>query len=250
MTGISRPRLSGEVRLQEGMVSHHKPQAYLEVEAKLGYLSNRLLGWSADNTRILPWRNTSDAFRVCVAEILLHQTSASKVVPIYEEFIKRYPDPLRLSKARLATISRLVHPLGLHYRARKLKEMGKTVMLKHAGRFPSDSASLLSLPGVGEYTASAVMCFAYGEQIPILDTNVIRVYTRYLGLQNRLPSSSPTSETRCVAETALPQGKAREYNYALLDFASAVCTHYRPDCQGCPVGSHCVLGASGTGDHK
>ena len=134
---------------------------------------------------------------------------------------------------------RIIYPLGFLYRAERLKEIAIAVVNKHGGQMPPDKHNLLSLPGVGEYTSSAVMCFAYGEQIPIIDVNVVRLYSRYFGLARKLPSSAPNNRMREMAILALPRKKAREYNYAVLDFAAMVCRHYNPDCLECLIRRGC-----------
>jgi len=210
------------------------------VDAKVYLFRDSLINWAKGNLRDFPWRGTTDPYRVCVAEVMLHQTFARKVVPVYRAFIKRYPDVFALSRAQLPALTKMLYPLGLNYRARVLREMAKAVVEKHGGVFPLDKKALLSLPGVGEYTASAILCFAYGEQVPIIDANVVRVYARYFGLGLKLPSSSPSKDVLEIAAKALPEGRAREFNYALLDFASAVCSHYRPKHGECPVKENCT----------
>lgn len=170
---------------------------------------------------------------------MLHQTFARKVVPVYKAFIGRYLNIKQLSTARVPAIERLIYPLGFIYRARRLKEIAQYVMKKYNGRFPQELEGILSLPGVGEYTAAAIMCFAYGKQVPIIDANVIRVYSRYFGVKVKLPNSAPKKEMIEIALKALPKGKAREFNYGLLDFAAVVCTHYNPKHEQCPIRTKC-----------
>lgn len=216
------------------------------MDAKVYFFRDSLMEWARGNLRGFPWRETTDPYKVCVAEIMLHQTFARKVAPVYEAFVRRYPNVLALSRARLPALAKMLRPLGLNYRARVLRELAETVVKNYGGVFPKDKKGLLSLPGVGEYTSSAILCFAYGEQVPIIDANVVRVYTRFLGLGLRLPRSSPSKEILEAAAKALPRGKAREFNYALLDFASAVCRHYKPKHNDCPVAAKCMyLGGNG-----
>ncbi len=206
----------------------------------LRYFKIKLLAWSEVNSRTFPWRRAKDPYKICVAEIMLHQTFARKVVPVYKNFLKRYPDIKRLSRAKVSYIEKLIHPLGLIYRARLFKELAKYILKEFNGRFPSNKDALLSIPGVGEYTASAILCFAYEKQVPIIDANVIRVYSRYFGLNTKLPNSAPSKQMLEIATKALPKGKARDFNYALLDFAAIVCTHYNPKCATCPVRRKCL----------
>lgn len=200
---------------------------------------NRLLHWAKDNLRDFPWRSTNDPYKICIAEILLHQTFARKVVPAYEVFIKSYPDVKKLHNARIRSIEKIIYPLGFLYRAKKLKDFAKTVVNEYGGRVPHYKEELLALPGVGEYTSSAVLCFAYDEQIPIIDANVIRVYSRVFGIEAKLPTSLPNKAIKEIAEDALPLGKAKIFNYGILDFASMVCSHYKPKCLDCVANKEC-----------
>jgi A/G-specific adenine glycosylase len=209
------------------------------LDQKISFFREKLIDWAVAHTRDFPWRVTADPYQVCVAEVMLHQTGANKVAPVYKEFINRYPTLNDLRLANIRTLNKLLHSLGFLYRARRLKELAKYVVKNYEGKMPSDPGGLATLPGVGEYTASAIMCFAYGKHVPIIDANVIRVYSRFFGLHNKLPSSSPTVELKEIAQKTLPEGKARSYNYALLDFAATICSHYNPGCPKCPVAYYC-----------
>lgn len=204
------------------------------------FFRRKLLAWAHSNLRHFPWRNTNNPYRVCIAEIMLHQTFARKVVPIYKEFIKRYPNINKLSRANIGYLEKLIYPLGLIYRARTFKKLAQQLKSEHNSRLPKDLKELLSLPGVGNYTASAIMCFAYEQSIPIIDANVIRVYSRFFGIKVKLPSSAPNKAFSEIAEKVLPKKNARLYNYGLLDFAALVCTHYNPKCDMCPVSRKCI----------
>lgn len=211
----------------------------IPLDRKILLLREAILDWALTNTRDFPWRKTTDPYKICAAEIMLHQTGAHKVVPIYQKFIDRYPTLSKLSLAKIHTLRRLIYPLGFIYRAERLKELASYVIRFFGGQMPSELSDLTLLPGVGEYTASAIMCFAYGKNIPIIDTNVVRVYTRYFRLSRKLPSSSPNAELKEIAGKVLPAGQARAYNYAVLDFAATLCKHYNPICSNCPLASMC-----------
>jgi A/G-specific adenine glycosylase len=208
-------------------------------EKEINYFRDKLLLWLQSNSRNFPWRNTSDPYNICIAEILLHQTFARKVVPVYKIFVKRYPDINKLSRSRVPSLEKLIYPLGFLYRAKRLKEMAKVVVKEFNGEMPINKTGLLSLPGVGEYTASAIMCFAYGDNVPIIDTNAVRVYSRFFEIAIKLPNSSPNKEIRKIAERVLAKDKAREFNYGILDFAAVVCSHYNPKCDECPANNNC-----------
>jgi A/G-specific adenine glycosylase len=210
------------------------------MEDKLKVFRNSLLTWSGRHFRLYPWRKTFEPYRICVAEIMLQQTFAQKVVSVYEAFIRQYPSIKALSSARIQTLEKIIYPLGLLCRARRLKKMAKAVMIEHNGIMPKSKAALLSLPGVGNYVASAVMCFAYDQQVPIIDVNVVRVYCRYFGLKKSCPNPVLSDEIAKLATNILPKGKARKFNYATLDYASLVCSYYNPKCIKCMLNSNCT----------
>lgn len=209
------------------------------VGSRAVFLRRAISKWGAGNLRRFPWRRTRSPFRVCVAEILLQQTFARKVVPVYTALTTRYPTPLHLSRARLTTLRRMISPLGLLYRAKTLREFARTIETHHKGRVPRDKALLLALPGVGAYTAAAVRVFAFGERDVVIDTNVVRVLSRYFGLGSKLPSSVPTPAVVRAAGLILPRTGTREFNYGLLDFGASVCSHYRPSCTSCILSRTC-----------
>ena len=205
----------------------------------ISFFRERLAEWAKGNTREFPWRETEDPYKICVAEIMLNQTGANKVAPVYLEFIKRYPTIKRLSSGRVPTLKRIIHPLGFLYRAERLRLMAKYVEQTYGGQMPDDYPGLCSIPGVGQYTASAILCFAFGQKVPIIDTNVVRVFTRFFGLKRKLPTSAANVELSTITLSALPAKNVKQYNYAILDFAAVICSHYKPSCQNCPVESEC-----------
>jgi len=200
----------------------------------------KILGWAKKNYRDFSWRQTSDPYKICVAEILLHQTFAKKVEPVYNNFINNYPNLERLSKSRLSKVQRIIYPLGFLYRAERLRNIAKYSIKHYGGAIPNDKQKLLKLPGVGTYTATAILCFAHGHDLPIIDVNVVRVYSRYFGVPVNLPNSSPSKEIENIAHKILPAEKSKAFNYGVLDFASLICTHYNPKHENCPLKSFCA----------
>lgn len=198
--------------------------------------------WYETNRRDFPWRQTTDPFRILVSEMLLHQTFARKVVPVYQALVEKYPTPAHFSRARSKTIRGIIQPLGFLYRADRLKAIGKKLVDDFDGAVPREEQDLLSLPGVGPYTASAVRCFGFEEQVPIIDTNVLRVYRRVFSTAPHSTKLGPDKASVEVAKEALPKARARDYNYAILDFAALVCTHYNPTCASCPLLEVCDYG--------
>ena len=206
----------------------------------------KLLRWYGVHGRRFPWRETTNPFAILVSEILLHQTWAGKVVPVYEEVLAEYPTPHRLANANVRRLKAMLAPLGLVYRAKVLKTLGQAITDDFDEQVPLAGKALHSLPGVGPYTCNAIRCFAFGEKTAIVDTNVVRVASRFFGIGN---SGSTTVRTRAVADAisrALPRRFAvRRFNYALLDFGATVCTCYAPSCTKCPLRRHCVAYTQG-----
>lgn len=208
---------------------------------KVEWFRLRLTRWHSHNARAFPWRETTNPFRILIAELLLQATFAAKVVPIYEEFVRRYPTPHLLATASVEEIEEVIRPLGLLSRARVLREIGRALVERYEGRVPREEKDLRALPRVGEYTSGAVLSFGFGVRASIPDTNVIRLLQRFFGLYNPRKShrGSPPKALRAVALDVVPEGGARELNYAMLDFGALVCTSLRPKCEECPLSMKC-----------
>lgn len=186
-----------------------------------------------DNIRQFSWREKDSPYEVLIAEILLGATLASKVEPIYDEFIEQYPDLKDLADADVNELASLLEPLGLHNRrAAALVKIGN--QLKDRG-VPEDEVELLELPYVGRYAANATLCFGFGERRPIVDANVVRIYNRIFNL-NLNPTGDDAWE---FAKQVLPEGDVQLFNLALLDFGAAVCTDQSPRCSDCFFSENC-----------
>lgn len=198
-----------------------------------------LLCWFEANGRTFPWRKTRNPYRVILAEMLLQKTNVEKVLPVYKSLIKKYPTVQALAKASLRDLTTQIRPVGLLYRAKRLKRMAQSVVRDHNGHFPKTRKELRQLYGVGDYMTNAVRSFAYGENVPIVDTNVIRIFDRVFGLKSELTRARTDRVLWEVIGTAVPQQSSREFNLALLDFAALVCTHPIPKCLACPMRKFC-----------
>ncbi len=188
-----------------------------------------LLDWYGRNRRDLPWRDTTDPWRILVSEIMLQQTQASRVVEPYERFVTRFPDPSSLAAAPTADVLSFWMGLGYNTRALRLKEAAR--MISERG-WPTTAAELQSLPGVGPYTAAAVACFAFGEQVAAIDTNLRRVLSRWVG---RPLEGSDLART---ARELVAEGLAIDWNQAVMDLGATICRP-SPDCEACPVSAWC-----------
>jgi len=195
-----------------------------------------LLEWHHKNRRVFPWRVKRDPYRVLVAEFFLQRTPANRVAAFLPSFLTEFPSPEKLANANPSYLWETFHRLGLKKRMSWLVQATKTICQKYGGKIPDTMGELMSLTGVGEYTASAVLCFGFGRDIPIVDANVVRVFTRIFGLPETHRTGSVVVKE--LAQRLLPTSQAVAYNEALLDLAALICKK-RPVCSECPVKGHC-----------
>jgi A/G-specific adenine glycosylase len=200
----------------------------------------RLLRWFRKNGRDLPWRKTRDPYKILVSEVMLQQTQVDRVRGYYERFLREYPTVRDLATAHPTRVREAWEGLGYYARARNLHAAAREVAQRHDGQFPRRLAEVMALPGVGRYTAGAVVSFAYGEPAPVLDTNVRRVLGRVF--VRRRPASPAQLDRRlwALAENTIPGRHAWAFNQALMDFGATVCTARSPNCGTCPMRSICV----------
>lgn len=202
-----------------------------------------LIFWGRKHFRSFPWRKTEDPYRILMADVMLHRTQALQVVPVYERFIEAYPDVASLARASREDLHVLLFPLGLRWRIDLIWSMAAEIADRFDERVPSEKDDLLSLPGVSDYIASAVRCFAWNLPEPLIDTNTVRVVGRLFGLEIK-DSSRRNRRFRELITALVDPENPRTYNYALLDLAHLICHKRRaPECGRCPVQAHCVYGA-------
>ena len=204
-----------------------------------------LLAWYRENRRDLPWRRTRDPWAIWVSETMLQQTRVEAVIPYWERFLTRYPDPGTLASADLDDVLGLWSGLGYYSRARNLKRAAEAVVTRFGGEVPADPDALQTLPGVGRYTAGAIASIAFDRPAPIVDGNVARVLARLLGIRDEI--ESPPARKRLWEEAgALATGEAPgDLNQALMELGALVCVPRAPRCSGCPLSSFCVGHADG-----
>lgn len=204
---------------------------------------NLLITWGNEHFRPFPWRFTENPYFVLISEVMLHRTKALQVVSVYEQFIQRYPDISSLASATKNELHEILYSLGLRWRIDLIHAMASDLKVRFAEQIPKRKVDLLSLPGVSDYIASAVRCFAWNLPEALIDTNTVRVIGRLFGLEIK-DSSRRNSTFKRLIETLVDPSEPRIYNYALLDLADRVCTKRRiPDCLHCPVLAHCLHGA-------
>lgn len=210
-------------------------------------LQERLLDWFERKGRNFPWRSQSSPYAVLIAEKLLQQTAAiDKLVEVYNRIVNTYPTPRLLADADISTLENIIQPLGLRYRAKELRDMANELIASHNGEVPRDLKKLIELPGIGDYAARAVLSLAFGEDMPVVDTNIARFLYRMFGLPGPLPSNP--ARKRALIELAgklIPKGRSRKFNLALLDLCAQICKVNKPECLGCPVQTYCAYYAKG-----
>ena len=175
-----------------------------------------------------------------VSEIMLQQTQVDRVVPKYHEFLRRFPTMRRLAAAPVAEVRRLWYPLGYNIRPVRLHAIARETVARYGGRLPDREEALRRLPGVGRYTAGAILSFAYGRDAAVLDTNVRRVLGRVFLGRRRLARVRGEKTFWDLAESLVPHGRGYDFNQALMDFGATWCTPRKPRCVPCPMRSFCA----------
>ena len=198
-----------------------------------------LLSWFASDGRDFPWRRTRDPWAVLVSEVMLQQTQASRVVPHYQAFLESFPSAEACAATSVAAVVRAWQGLGYNRRALSLHRAAAVVVDRHGGQVPADLGALLALPGVGQYTARAVLAFAFGHDVGVVDTNTARVLARTAG------RGFGPSQAQHLADSLVPKGRGWAWNQAMLDLGASVCTARAPGCGGCPLLPHCGWRAGG-----
>lgn len=201
-------------------------------------LQDSLLGWAAPRLRELPWRATRDPWPVLVSEFMLQQTGVARVLPKWSAFVAEYPTPAACASASLGDLLRLWQGLGYPRRARNLHASASAIVTRHGGVVPDDLESLLALPGVGPYTARAVLAFAFEHDVAVVDTNIARVLARFTGRRLK------PSEVQSLADEFVAEGASWLWNQGFMDLGATVC---RPDpaCDECPWSVECAWRGEG-----
>jgi len=219
-------------------VDHELEVGGSRATVNLPALRRALLDWAAISGRSFPWRETDNPFHVLVAEMMLRRTRAQQVVPIYQKFLATYPDATTLANAPPEAIVQALYSLGLAWRVPAFQAMARALVENHAGQVPDDYVALKKLPGVGDYVAAAVCCFAFGHAVILSDTNTVRVVGRIFGVPTHAESRR-RKPIRQLMEQLLDREHPREFNLALLDLAALICLPVRPRCSQCPIAAFC-----------
>ncbi len=201
---------------------------------------SQVLNWYSKNKRDLPWRSTHDPYKIWVSEIILQQTRIQQGIPYYHSFLHSFPNVEKLAKAEERSVLKKWQGLGYYSRARNMHTTAGIVADIYKGVFPVQYESLLKLPGIGDYTASAISSICAGEARPVLDGNVIRVLTRFFGIRQAVDEKKTLIRLKHIANSLLDTKRPGTYNQALMDLGSIQCVPKKPDCYNCPLVSSCV----------
>lgn len=199
----------------------------------------KLIDWYQKNKRDLPWRHTSDPYKIWVAEVMLQQTQVDQVVPYYERFIKKFPDAHALAAAELSEVLKVWEGMGYYSRARNLQNAAQIIVRDYHGKLPATHDELIKIPGIGPYTAAAVASIAFNEDYPVVDGNVLRVLARILKIQEYPRKNGIKARFVQAARDLLPSGQASDFNQGLMELGAVVCTPRKPKCTECPITFFC-----------
>ncbi|MGW8194045.1 MAG: A/G-specific adenine glycosylase [Desulforhopalus sp.] len=209
-------------------------------------MAQELLCWFRRNGRNLPWRRTYNPYHVWISEIMLQQTQMDRGVEYFVRWMKRFPKVAEVAAAPEQEVLKYWQGLGYYARARNLHRAAKKIVDEFAGEVPCGYDQLLTLPGIGAYTAAAIASVAGNHDIPVVDANVSRVYARIYDIGQPVKDKRVQQRIATIAEKHLPAGKARAFNQALMDFGALVCKPRKPRCEACPVARWCQAFQQGT----
>jgi len=199
----------------------------------------RILSWFRKEKRDLPWRRTSNPYRILVSEIMLQQTQVAAALKYYRKFIRQFPTVQKLAEAPIDDVLKVWEGLGYYGRAHNLHRAAQSIVLRHGGRIPDSLDALSSLPGIGRYSAGAVLSIAFGKRIPVLDGNIIRVLSRVFRITENIDDRDVRNRLWGLAESLLPRKHVREFNESLMELGATVCKPRNPDCPHCPLAKFC-----------
>lgn len=218
----------------------------LEPEARLRALGRPLLYWYETHARVLPWREDPAPYKVWISEIMLQQTRVEAVKPYFERFLRELPDVYALASVEDDRLMKLWEGLGYYNRARNLKKAAQVIVERFDGVIPSSYEDLLSLPGIGSYTAGAVSSIAYGQAVPAVDGNVLRVLSRVLASREDILKQSTKKWMEQLLRQTMPGENASHFNQGLIEIGAIVCVpNGEPHCSQCPLCSVCLARQQG-----
>jgi A/G-specific adenine glycosylase len=211
----------------------------------LDLIAERILSWYAKNKRDLPWRDTANPYFIWVSEIMLQQTQVETVIPFYQHFLSTFPTVESLAEASLQEVLKAWENMGYYARARHLHAAAKEIMGRMGGKIPSTYDELMGLPGIGSYTAAAILSFAFGERRPAVDGNARRVMCRLFAVQDLVEQPGTKQKILELATDMISSADPAEFNHAVMDLGATVCTPRNPSCMACSVQDLCLANEQG-----
>lgn len=202
-------------------------------------LGHRLLAWYRRNKRSLPWRETKDPYRIWISEIMLQQTQVDTVIPYYHRFLKAFSTLSSLARAPLQDVLKVWENLGYYSRARNIHSAAKIIVAKFCGQVPDNLEEIKTLPGIGEYSAGAILSIAYGQVLPAVDGNVRRILCRLFAIRKPVDDTREQKQLQKIAASLIPVKHPSDFNQALMDLGATICKAKNPDCSHCPVARLC-----------
>ena len=202
--------------------------------------SNRLISWYLENKRDLPWRNTTNPYKIWLSEIILQQTRVAQGLPYYIAFVETFPTVFDLANASEEQVLKLWQGLGYYSRARNLHKTAQLVAFDLGGNFPTSYQELLKLKGIGTYTAAAIASFSSNEPVPVVDGNVFRVLARYFDVETDISSTIAKKEFTALAYEVLDKTNSLQFNQAIMEFGALQCMPKNPNCSVCVLNDSCV----------
>lgn len=222
------------------METAERPHQWKNLPPPSDSLTGELVRWFERHGRDYPWRRTEDPFQVLCAELMLQRTRADQVAPVFQDFCQRFESPAEVTDAGQETVDAIFDKLGLRWRAEYFWELQGVLIDDHEGQVPQDLDTLLDLPGVGRYAATATRVFAFGKRETVIDANVLRVFGRWYGIDFPDHARRSPRVARWANEHAPDSApEARGFNWALIDLGAQVCTPQKPRCAACPVERGC-----------
>ncbi len=217
----------------------------METETKLAELpkqefNHQLLAWFQDHKREMPWRGEKDPYKIWISEIMLQQTRVDQAWPYFERFMKLFPSVHDLASANQQQVLKAWEGLGYYSRARNLHAASKTIVNKFNGKFPESYDEVISLKGIGPYTAAAITSIAFDQPNAVVDGNVIRLVTRYYGIEDDIRSTRTIKQVQELVDQLISEEHPAEFNQAMMELGSIVCSPTNPDCLNCPIQAGCI----------
>jgi A/G-specific adenine glycosylase len=202
-------------------------------------LGRQLLAWYRRNQRSLLWRKTNDPYRIWISEIMLQQTQVDTVIPYYHRFLKTFPTVSSLARSPLQKVLKVWENLGYYSRARNMHAAARMIVEKFDGRIPDNWEEIKTLPGIGQYTAGAILSIAYGQAIPAVDGNVRRILCRLFAIRKPVDNTREQKQLQKLAASLIPAKHPGYFNQALMDLGATICKAKNPDCSRCPIACQC-----------